>query len=558
MRNLKPGVNDLATLYPDIAKDWDYEKNMYLPTEVTAYCHYQAYWVCGKCGYHWQVAVNTRSKGNGCPACGGQVVIEGKNDLLSRFPQIAEEWDYEISQPQTPNCVSYGSTKKYSWKCKKCGGRYLASVNQRTNANSGCPYCTNHKVFSGFNDLETLYPEVAKEWDYEANGVLLPSHILPHYRKLVYWHCSECDSVYTAYPSNKIRGDKCPICSGHQVKKGVNDLATIYPSLVLEWDSEKNSPLSPEEITAGSNKSVWWKCSICGHNWSAPIVRRANGSQCPKCNHRNHTSFPEQTVLFYIKKKFSDAVSGYTEPFSKSMELDIFIPSLRIGIEYDGDAWHDKKVVSGIEDREKKKYETCKRNGIKLIRIREGGSVSCNCDIMIPCNYKNKKDFSELDITVHMLFNELNSNPPKIDTKNDAVNINEQFLSRLRSSSFGELFPQYIEEWNTERNGSLTPYMFLPKSNDVVWWKCKTCGYQYKMSISDKSSGHQCLKCSYKKRGEKLKHRFGKRVQNIDTGDVFDTISDAASYYGMSSGNHISECCRGLRPTAHGYHWKFI
>ena len=42
-----------------------------------------------------------------------------------------------------------------------------------------------------------------------------------------------------------------------------NSLAEVHPELVSEW-SEKNLPLTPDDITFGSNKKVWWK-GTCGH-----------------------------------------------------------------------------------------------------------------------------------------------------------------------------------------------------------------------------------------------------------------------------------------------------
>ncbi|MBQ1190636.1 MAG: hypothetical protein IIX57_09535, partial [Lachnospiraceae bacterium] len=60
------------------------------------------------------------------------------------------------------------------------------------------------------------------------------------------------------------------------------------------------------------------------------------GRGCPVCNHQNRSSFPEQSIYYYISKQYPDAVSGYTEIFPDTMELDIYIPSLKLGIEYDG------------------------------------------------------------------------------------------------------------------------------------------------------------------------------------------------------------------------------
>ena len=61
-----------------------------------------------------------------------------------------------------------------------------------------------------------------------------------------------------------------------------NSLAEVHPELVLEW-SEKNLPLTPEDITFGSNKKVWWK-GACGHEWQTSVKARSNGEKCPICS----------------------------------------------------------------------------------------------------------------------------------------------------------------------------------------------------------------------------------------------------------------------------------
>ena len=49
------------------------------------------------------------------------------------------------------------------WKCK-LGHEWIATVKSRTINRTGCPYCSHNKVLAGFNDLATLFPEVADEW----------------------------------------------------------------------------------------------------------------------------------------------------------------------------------------------------------------------------------------------------------------------------------------------------------------------------------------------------------------------------------------------------------
>ena len=59
-------------------------------------------------------------------------------------------------------------------------------------------------------------------------------------------------------------------------------LAKIHPELISEW-SGKNGDLSPDKVSYGSNRIVWWN-GKCGHEWKASIKNRSNGSGCPVCS----------------------------------------------------------------------------------------------------------------------------------------------------------------------------------------------------------------------------------------------------------------------------------
>ena len=61
-----------------------------------------------------------------------------------------------------------------------------------------------------------------------------------------------------------------------------NSLAGVHPELISEW-SEKNLPLTPDKITFGSNKRVWWK-GACGHEWETSVKARSKGEKCPICS----------------------------------------------------------------------------------------------------------------------------------------------------------------------------------------------------------------------------------------------------------------------------------
>ena len=68
--------------------------------------------------------------------------------------------------------------------------------------------------------------------------------------------------------------------------KGVNDLITLRPNLVLEWHPTKNGILMPQDTTCGSHKEVWWKCNKCGYEWKSSVKNRSRGNGCPVCGNK--------------------------------------------------------------------------------------------------------------------------------------------------------------------------------------------------------------------------------------------------------------------------------
>ena len=74
-----------------------------------------------------------------------------------------------------PKSVVAGSHKKMSWKCK-LGHQWTAALVERQSG-AQCPYCSNHKVLIGFNDLVTTHPDLALEADgWDPKSVVAGSH----------------------------------------------------------------------------------------------------------------------------------------------------------------------------------------------------------------------------------------------------------------------------------------------------------------------------------------------------------------------------------------------
>lgn len=116
MVKLIKGESDLATLHPDLVKEWHPIKNGDLmPEDISSGSGKEVWWLCPE-GHTYSMVVNQRTKrGYGCPYCSGHRAIRGINDLATSNPELSEEWNYEKNNNLTPYDVTAGSHKR-------CGG----------------------------------------------------------------------------------------------------------------------------------------------------------------------------------------------------------------------------------------------------------------------------------------------------------------------------------------------------------------------------------------------------------------------------------------------------
>lgn len=278
--------NNLASLCPEIASEWNYERNSPLtPDQVFANARKVVWWRCKK-GHEWQASPNVRVQNrNSCPFCSNNKVLPGYNDLATTHPDIAAQWDQAKNGSLTPQQVTAGSNRRVWWRCS-LGHEWKAQILLRTFQNLGCPYCSNHKILAGYNDLATLAPVIAAQWNPTLNGELTPQNVSAGSTRTVWWQCERGHSWKAIIANRTRRGDSCPYCSNKRVLKGYNDLATVEPEIATQWHPVLNGSLTPQDVVAGCNRSVWWICPE-GHVWKTYInLRTSKGHRtgCPVCS----------------------------------------------------------------------------------------------------------------------------------------------------------------------------------------------------------------------------------------------------------------------------------
>lgn len=274
--------NSLSVVNPEIAKEWHPTKNgNLLPVYFSSQSNYVVWWKCSK-GHEWRASISHRVNGTGCPYCLNQKVLKGYNDMATTNPELAKQWHPIKNGNLSPFNVTMNSNKKVWWICDK-GHEWMASIASRNKGGYGCPYCSGRCVIKGKNDLESQYPELAKEWHPTKNGNLLPSQVSCSSDKKIWWQCSKGHEWHTSVNCRTHKNSGCPICSNRKILVGYNDLESLYPDIAKEWHPTKNENLLPSQISCGSEIKPWWKCSVCGHEWQAIVYNRIRGHGCPKC-----------------------------------------------------------------------------------------------------------------------------------------------------------------------------------------------------------------------------------------------------------------------------------
>ena len=221
--------------YPSLVLDFDFDRNYPItPDKVAHKSNKKIHWLGNVCKHSWEAVVASRvAGGNKCPVCANQKVLAGFNDLATKRPDLARNWDWG-SNECPPSSYLPQSNKKVAWVGVGCGHRWKAIIADRYRGR-GCSICASKTILAGFNDLQSKNPELISEWDHEKNFGLLPSQVSASSAKKVWWVCpTKYKHSYRATPANRIRGKGCAICGrrGSKIEEATyEELKSLVPSV---------------------------------------------------------------------------------------------------------------------------------------------------------------------------------------------------------------------------------------------------------------------------------------------------------------------------------------
>jgi hypothetical protein len=294
-----PSENSLSTLNPKLATEWNYSKNLPLTPEMFGtQSDKKVWWICKK-GHEWLSSIGNRHRGTGCPYCAKRLSSK-ENNFALKYPELVKEWHKEKNINLLPENITPKSSKKVWWICHK-GHEWQAKVSGRARG-FGCPYCSGRKPTST-NNFGVCSPELLKQWDFNKNTDISPYNIPPHSRRKVWWVCKKGHKWIASISSRSgVNNTGCPYCTGKKVCHD-NNLAENRREIAKEWNYQKNADLTPEDVTYGSKKKVWWICHK-GHEWQAKINNRTSSrSGCPICANKKRAKNLNKTKTNQIKTR---------------------------------------------------------------------------------------------------------------------------------------------------------------------------------------------------------------------------------------------------------------
>lgn len=247
-------------------------------------------------------------------------------------------------------------------------GEFLQTASEHTGG-KGCPKCGIERnrqrfIFDKEKMIEAARKVHGDKYEYvgEYHGM----------RKNMVMKCP-IHGEFSMLPTNHIHGKKgCPECGKIKCRES-NTMTTeqfIERCKAAHGDKYDYS----NTVYNGWNNEFEYVCHKKYANGDEhgvirqkPSVHLLMDCGCPKCGRT--VSKAEHEIADYVRQ-YADIVQNTRSVLPSHKELDIYVPSLKLGIEYNGMAWHSEAHGKGRHYHLDKLNE-CNENGIKLINILE-------------------------------------------------------------------------------------------------------------------------------------------------------------------------------------------
>lgn len=422
------GFNTIETVLPYAAEVWSDENEKsytnYLPDSDE-----YAKWVCRKCHGTFKSPIDlyirdAESGINRCPYCLNLEPKAGFNTLEMYIDDIDEVWSPKNMLSYTHYIFNCDMSALFI--CKKCHGTYSYAVNryvsERRKGLETCPYCQNKSVLAGYNSLDTVLDNIDDIWSNKNERDYTEFTI--YSAKKAIWKCPKCGGDFRRKIRDYIRNfetntENCPYCSGNKVLAGYNSLDTVLDNIDDIWSSKNDR--SYTDFSPSSFESVEWKCPVCAGTFKQKI--RSYVTQVENGNNPCPYCNGKRALAGF--NSLETVIDDLDDVWDKSNEKSY--TEVLLGSSYN--AYWKCRTCNGVYQKKVSDY-------VKAVKEEKSICPYCN----------NKKPLAGLN-------------------------------------TIEDVKPDWLDEWSYRDNYLLCgPDELMPNSMRKVWWKCKKCGYLYKMS----------------------------------------------------------------------------
>lgn len=274
------GENDLASQYPELAKEFDIKKNKMTPQNIMINSSdSEINWICAE-GHEFKRSVSSRINQFGeCPVCNRTLLVKGINDFQHTYPQIVGLWDYEMND-RAPDEITDHCNYKFNYKCDK-GHHYAKNLSTIKANDFKCLVCSNKIIILGENSLVDSDFELSQEFspieERKASEFTKESAYSP------LWRCTVCNNDYHWPIRDRESGNvNCPFCNNRYTRIGVNSIADTDQELSKEYASDNEYDVT--RVNKNSKTWGYWICPSCNGRYGAYVNERKLGDDsCPYC-----------------------------------------------------------------------------------------------------------------------------------------------------------------------------------------------------------------------------------------------------------------------------------
>jgi very-short-patch-repair endonuclease len=376
------------------------------------------------------------------------------------------------------------------------------------------------------NSLAERHPHIASEWHPKWNNGVKPTEISWSSNYLFYWRCVKGHQwVATLNSRTSRKSHGCPCCSKREVASD-NNLAIQFPDHAAEWHPTANGDLYPEDVSPYTHQSVFWKRRDPPFDsWEAPVSHRTVGSGTGGKGFRSRlkgSSVYEALIFWQMKHFFRDVRNRFKV---KDCELDIAIPTKKLGIEYDSYYYHKNKAAKDI-----KKIHKIERAGWRVLRVRQHGLKKERADdLVLGAREQDHYKWRSIERIVKKvaLITGLNKKTNKYLKEKKLQNLIEfrRSVIHIRNVPFENSllgkYPDVARYWDNRKNYPLTARDVSARDGNSYGFRCPMCGDGFlatpsNMVRSQNSRSRGCLNCTGRKvtRQNNLKASFPELVKN--------------------------------------------